>query len=124
MGIRIELRPGLIAGGPTTFDELSQRATGLEEVLIERHAYANVTDRSRRPPKGSKDRRKKVIERICTLTSRKEGAQSQISPDIGNDMLKLPKSDYQVQPEDEDDQWFCLYCRKKVMSQSPKLQES
>lgn len=29
-GIRIELRPGLIAGGPTTFDELSQRATGLD----------------------------------------------------------------------------------------------
>lgn len=58
-GIRIELRPGLIAGGPTTFDELSQRATGLEEVLIERHAYANVADRSRRPPKGSKDKGKK-----------------------------------------------------------------
>lgn len=30
-GIRIELRPGLIAGGPTTFDELSQRATGLAD---------------------------------------------------------------------------------------------
>lgn len=39
-------------------------------------------------------------------------------------MLKLPKSDYQVQPEDEDDQWFCRYCRKKVIYQSPKLQET
>lgn len=76
-GIRIELRPGLIAGGPTTFDELSQRATGLEEVLIERHAYANVTDRSRRPPKGSKDRRKKVIERIFTLTSRRSSKSNE-----------------------------------------------
>ena len=59
-GIRIELRSGLIiAGGPTTFDELSQRATGSRATLIERHAYANVADRSRGPPKGSKDKGKK-----------------------------------------------------------------
>lgn len=55
--------PGLdlIAGGPTTFDELSQGATGKAEEpnLIEGHAYENVADRSRRPPKGSKDKGKK-----------------------------------------------------------------
>lgn len=42
-GISISLRSGLIlAGGPTTFDELSQRATGSRANLIEQHAYANL----------------------------------------------------------------------------------
>lgn len=78
-----ESRSGLIlAGGPTTFDELSQRATGSRANLIEQHAYANLMSQIEVGDLlkvAKKKGRKKVIESIKksgkSLLQREEGKQ-------------------------------------------------